>query len=91
MRSNLDGSQIETLIDASQGDVRPGHDQTKWCVGVAFDHDHDQIYWTQKGSDDAGLGPSFAQALKSQKARQPPTAQISKFYLKDYPSRLTSN
>src|SRR6266496_6854962 len=28
MRSNLDGSQIETLVDPSQGDARPGHDQT---------------------------------------------------------------
>ena len=91
MRSNLDGSQIETLVDPSQGDARPGHDQIKWCVGVAVDHDRDQIYWTQKGPDDAGLGRSFARMSKSQKARQRPTAQISKFCLKDYPSRLTSN
>jgi hypothetical protein len=59
MRSNLNGSQIDTLIDASHGDPRPGHDQTKWCVGVAVDHDRDQIYWTQKGPDDAGLGRLF--------------------------------
>src|ERR1700757_3051255 len=30
MRSNLDGSKIETLVDPSQGDARPGLDQTKW-------------------------------------------------------------
>jgi hypothetical protein len=59
MRSNLNGSQIETLIDASQGDARPGHDQTKWCVGVTVDHDRGQIYWTQKGPDNAGLGRLF--------------------------------
>jgi hypothetical protein len=59
MRSNLDGSQIETLVDPSQGDKRPGHDQTKWCVGVAVDPDSGQIYWTQKGPDDAGLGRLF--------------------------------
>ena len=59
MRSNLDGSQIETLVDPSHGDVRPGHDQTKWCVGVAVDPDRGQIYWTQKGPDDAGLGRLF--------------------------------
>src|SRR2546427_2438352 len=29
MRSNLDGSKIETLVDSSQGDTRPGKDQTK--------------------------------------------------------------
>jgi DNA-binding beta-propeller fold protein YncE len=56
MCANLDGSKIETLVDASQGDPRPGLDQTKWCVGIAVDHDHRQIYWTQKGSDDAGVG-----------------------------------
>jgi hypothetical protein len=59
MRSNLDGSQIETLVDPSRGDARPGHDQTKWCVGIAVDPDREQIYWTQKGPDDAGLGRLF--------------------------------
>src|SRR5246500_3059691 len=29
MRANLDGSQIETLVDTSQGATRPGPDQTK--------------------------------------------------------------
>ena len=29
MRSNLDGSQIETLVDTSKGDPRPGPDETK--------------------------------------------------------------
>ena len=28
MRSNLDGSRIETLVDTSRGDRRPGHDAT---------------------------------------------------------------
>jgi sugar lactone lactonase YvrE len=56
MRSNLDGSRIETLVDTSQGDARPGRDQTKWCVGIAVDHQRGQFYWTQKGPDDAGRG-----------------------------------
>src|SRR6266536_3138694 len=30
MRSNLDGSNIETLVDTSKGDARPGTDLTKW-------------------------------------------------------------
>lgn len=37
MRSNLDGSKIETLIDTSEGDARPGKDIKKWCVGIALD------------------------------------------------------
>ena len=67
MRSNLDGSQSETLVDSSQGDPRPGHDQTKWCVGIAVDPDHGQIYWTQKGPDDAGLGRLFRANVEIQK------------------------
>ena len=39
MRCNLDGSKIETLVDSSQGDSRPGPDATKWCVGIALDVD----------------------------------------------------
>lgn len=56
MRCNLDGSQIETLVDTSQGDPRPGKDQTKWCVGITVDPKDDKFYWTQKGGDDAGVG-----------------------------------
>src|SRR5215470_13063625 len=37
MRCNLDGSQIETLVDTSQGDSRPGSDARKTCVGIAID------------------------------------------------------
>src|ERR1700719_355345 len=36
-RANLDGSNIETLVDSSHGDPRPGRDLTKWCVGIAVD------------------------------------------------------
>jgi hypothetical protein len=56
MRANLDGSKIETLVDTSQGDPRPGPDATKWCVGVTIDPKRQHIYWTQKGPDNAGLG-----------------------------------
>jgi hypothetical protein len=59
MRVNLDGSKIETLVDASQGDPHPGPDATKWCVGVTIDPKQQQIYWTQKGPDNAGLGRIF--------------------------------
>jgi hypothetical protein len=59
MRSNLDGSQIETLVDTSQGDARPGHDAKKWCVGITVDPKHGQIYWTQKGPDNAEVGKIY--------------------------------
>src|SRR6266516_3037454 len=42
MRANLDGSNIETLVDTSGGDARPGTDLTKWCVGITVDPDRGQ-------------------------------------------------
>src|SRR5262249_22488794 len=59
MRANLDGSNIETLVDTSHGDPRPGPDQTKWCVGIAVDTGGGKFYWTQKGDDNAGQGRIF--------------------------------
>jgi DNA-binding beta-propeller fold protein YncE len=56
MRTSLDGSDIETLVDTSQGDPRPGPDASRWCVGVAVDVDDGKFYWTQKGPDNAGKG-----------------------------------
>jgi DNA-binding beta-propeller fold protein YncE len=56
MRANLDGSRIETLVDTSRGDRRPGADPTKWCVGIAIDIEQGKFYWTQKGGDNAGQG-----------------------------------
>src|SRR5499427_9565588 len=56
MRANLNGSEIETLVDTSLGDPRPGSDQRKWCVGIAVDSDGGKFYWTQKGGNNARLG-----------------------------------
>jgi hypothetical protein len=58
MRSNLDGSQIETLVEAGRGDS-DRRDQTRWCVGITLDPWRGQIYWTQKGPDNAGLDDRF--------------------------------
>jgi hypothetical protein len=59
MRANLDGSRIETLVDTSEGDARPGPDARKWCVGVSVDLVDGKFYWTQKGGDNAGEGRVF--------------------------------
>ena len=56
MRANLDGSKVETLVDTSHGDPRPGPDARKWCVGIAVDIEGGKFYWTQKGPDNAGEG-----------------------------------
>src|SRR5271155_1099381 len=56
MRANLDGSGIETLVDTSKGDPRPGADSTKWCVGITVDLKNQKIYWSQKGPTKGGRG-----------------------------------
>jgi hypothetical protein len=55
MRSNLDGSRIETLVEAGRGDS-DRRDQTKWCVGITIDPKREKIYWTQKGPDNGNQG-----------------------------------
>ncbi|WP_331375174.1 3-hydroxyacyl-CoA dehydrogenase [Sinorhizobium chiapasense] len=55
MRANLDGSQVETLVETGRGD-RDARDQTKWCVGITVDPKSGKIYWTQKGPDNGELG-----------------------------------
>jgi hypothetical protein len=63
MRANLDGSAMETLVETGRGDA-DRRDQTRWCVGIAVDAGRGQIYWTQKGPDNAGLGRIFRAGIE---------------------------
>lgn len=71
MRANLDGSNIETLVDTSEGDARPGPDARKWCVGIALDAERGKVYWTQKGPEKAGQGRIFRANLEIPKGQNP--------------------
>jgi hypothetical protein len=55
MRANLDGSQVERLVETGRGD-KDRRDATRWCVGITVDPKLGKFYWTQKGPDNAGLG-----------------------------------
>jgi DNA-binding beta-propeller fold protein YncE len=68
MRSNLDGSKVETLVQTGEGDA-DRKDQSRWCVGIAVDPEHGHIYWTQKGGDDAGVGRIFRANVEIPKAQ----------------------
>ena len=63
MRSNLDGSQVETLVETGHGDI-DRRDQTRWCVGITIDPARGQIYWTQKGPDNAERGRIFRAGIE---------------------------
>jgi hypothetical protein len=62
-RCNLDCSQLETLIETGSGEA-DSRDQNRWCVGLTIDPKFQKIYWSQKGFDNAGLGPSSVQMSK---------------------------
>jgi DNA-binding beta-propeller fold protein YncE len=71
MRANLDGSNIETLVDTSHGDPRPGPDARKWCVGIAVDAEGGKFYWTQKGPGNAGEGRIFRANIQIPQGQSP--------------------
>ncbi len=70
MRANLDGSQVETLVETGRGDT-DRRDQTRWCVGITIDPKLGKIYWTQKGPDNAGLGRIFRAKIDIPKGESP--------------------
>ena len=70
MRSNLDGSTIETLVETGSGDT-DRRDQTRWCVGITVDPERRQIYWTQKGPDNGELGRLFRAGIDIPKGETP--------------------
>ena len=75
MRANLDGSKIETLVDTSEDDARPGKDAKKWCVGIALDVERGKVYWTQKGPEKAGQGRIFRANLEIPEGQTPANRQ----------------
>jgi hypothetical protein len=75
MRASLDGSNLETLVDTSEGDARPGKDLRKWCVGIVLDVEAGKLYWTQKGHDKAGEGRIFRANLEIPHGETPANRQ----------------
>ena len=55
MRANLDGAQVETLVETGRGE-KDRRDETRWCVGITIDPKLAKIYWTQKGPTKGGVG-----------------------------------
>jgi DNA-binding beta-propeller fold protein YncE len=70
MRANLDGSQVETLVQTGRGD-QDQRDQTRWCVGITTDPNLQKIYWTQKGSHNAGEGRILRANIEIPKGESP--------------------
>jgi hypothetical protein len=70
MRANLNGSNIETLVETGRGEA-DRRDARNWCVGIALDVERGKVYWTQKGPDNAGQGRIFRANLEIPKGQSP--------------------
>ena len=70
MRSNLDGSRIETLVETAQGD-EARRDAANWCVGIAVDVARRHVYWTQKGGSNEGRGSIRRAGLEIPRGESP--------------------
>jgi hypothetical protein len=70
MRSNLDGSHVETLVETGQG-AEARRDAANWCVGIAVDVPRGHVYWTQKGGSNAGMGSIRRAGLEIPRAESP--------------------
>jgi hypothetical protein len=70
MRANLDGSQVETLVETGHGD-QDRRDQSRWCVGITVDPKRGKFYWTQKGPDNGGLGRLCRAGIEIPKGETP--------------------
>ena len=55
MRANIDGSNVETLVEVARGDAQR-YDAGNWCVGIALDIAGGKVYWSQKGPDNGYVG-----------------------------------
>jgi DNA-binding beta-propeller fold protein YncE len=87
MRSNLDGSNIETLVETGHGDA-DRLDARNWCVGIAIDVNGGKFYWTQKGNDNAGEGRIFRAGLEIPKGQTPANRRDVEILFDDLPEPI---
>lgn len=87
MRCDLDGSNVETLVQTGADD-NDRRDETRWCVGVAVDHVVGQLYWTQKGPSDAGLGRILRAGIELPAGESAVTRNDVEVVFKDLPEPI---
>ena len=61
-RADLDGSNVEMLHKAGEGD-EDRRDARNWCVGIAVDAERRLVYRTQKGPSKGNAGRLFCAGL----------------------------
>ncbi|KAK0382134.1 3-hydroxyacyl-CoA dehydrogenase [Colletotrichum limetticola] len=83
-RSNLDGSDLETLViggnDAS--------DLKTWCVGISVAPKLGKFYWTQKGAPKSGQGRIFCANIEMPAGKTAETRDDIECFLGDLPEPI---
>jgi hypothetical protein len=87
MRANLDGSGLETLIEAGHTEA-DRRDARNWCVGIALDIAGGKLYWTQKGPDNAGQGRIFRANLDIPAGQTPANREDIEVLFEDLPEPI---
>ena len=77
MRSAIDGSAIEVLVQTGSGDAER-KDASRWCVGIAIDPMRGHVYWTQNGRRQRGEGGQSRGRPRCRPARRRPPAPTSR-------------
>ena len=88
MRANLDGSQIETLVETGRGDA-DRRDQTRWCVGITIDPEARANLLDAKRPGQRRTGPHLPRRHRNPEGRDaPPTAPTSKCFFDRLPEPI---
>src|SRR6201996_8347197 len=87
MRCNLDGAELETLIETGRGEA-DSRDATRWCVGLAIDPKFGHLYWSQKGPDNAGLGRISRANLEIPAGQTPATRSDIEIFFEGLPESI---
>ncbi|GKT92094.1 3-hydroxyacyl-CoA dehydrogenase [Colletotrichum tofieldiae] len=83
-RSNLDGSDLETLTVG-------GHDASdlkSWCVGISVAPKLGKFYWTQKGAPKSGQGRIFCANIEMPEGKTAETRDDIVCFLGDLPEPI---
>ncbi|KAI8277963.1 3-hydroxyacyl-CoA dehydrogenase-like protein [Colletotrichum sp. SAR11_57] len=80
-RSNLDGSELETLV-ASGNDPE---DVKSWCVGISVAPKLGKFYWTQKGAPKSGQGRIFCANIEMPEGKTAETRDDIECFLDKLP------
>jgi hypothetical protein len=63
-------------------------DVMKWCIGITVDADRGQIYWTQKGPENAGKGRIFREGIEIPKGETAVTRNDIEVLFDDLPEPI---